>query len=382
MPVWVLDIYGEFFCFLMLQLLNCSVMIMLKSQTSPTKPLFRSTKFILGAMFLIITAVSMNAQVFVINGGFEFSETIPNQTGQWDLIYNWTNAGSSSANPDYYHSFGYNGGDLPETPLAYVEAYNGYAIAGLEVSRRSGQNAREYLMGEFSEPLQVGKRYEFSFAIANGDVYKHSTAGLGVSDLGVIFSTDASEQQLREPILLHPHISLTQIHYYHGWKVVKFAFTASDKYEFFTFGLFGDDAGKEIESFEGPGRSIAYYFVDDFSIRDLTSELNNNISNDRGDMSNLFNLEISTFVPTAFTPNNDGLNDVFAPSLQPNRGALMRVFDRSGAMVWESDDEVPNWEGYTLDGGQAKLGVYVWTLSIVTEDGSVEELSGSVTLLQ
>jgi hypothetical protein len=26
--------------------------------------------------------------------------------------------------------------------------------------------------------------------------------------------------------------------------------------------------------------------------------------------------------------------------------------------------------------------VYVWTLSIVTEDGSVEELSGSVTLLQ
>ncbi|MDE0722788.1 MAG: hypothetical protein OSB28_05700, partial [Flavobacteriales bacterium] len=87
------------------------------------KPLFRSTKFILGVVFSIISAVSINAQVFVINGGFEFSETVPNQTGQWDLIHNWTNAGSSSANPDYYHYFGYNGGDLPETPLAYVEAY-------------------------------------------------------------------------------------------------------------------------------------------------------------------------------------------------------------------------------------------------------------------
>jgi gliding motility-associated-like protein len=181
---------------------------------------------------------------------------------------------------------------------------------------------------------------------------------------------------------LHPQISMTQIQYYHGWELVKFAFTAIDNYEFFTFGLFGDDAGVDIESFEGPGRTIAYYFVDDFSIRDLTSELDDNVSNSRGDMSNLFNLERSTFVPTAFTPNNDGLNDVFAPSLQANRGALMRVFDRSGAMVWESDDEIPNWEGYTLAGGVAKLGVYVWTLSIVTEDGSVEELSGSVTLLQ
>jgi len=357
-------------------------MALLKTEISPTNTFFTSTKIILGIVFSVISVVYINAQVYVINGGFEFSETVPNQTGQWDLIHNWTNAGSLTANPDYYHSFGYNGGDLPETPLAFIEAYNGYAIAGLEVSRRSGLNAREYLMGEFSEPLKVGSRYEFSFAIANGDVYKHSTAGLGVSDLGVVFSTEELEQQLREPISVHPQISMTQIQYYQGWKIMKFAFTASENHKFFTFGLFGDDAGKEIESFEGPGKTMAYYFVDDFAIRDLTSELNEDDLESRGDLSDLFNLEISTFVPTAFTPNNDGLNDVFAPSLQANRGALMRIFDRSGAMVWESADEYPNWEGYTLAGGEAKLGVYVWTLSVVTEDGSVEELNGTVTLLQ
>ena len=355
---------------------------MLKTQKQPTSRLFMSTKLILCVVFSIISVVYIDAQVYVINGGFEFSETVPNQTGQWDLIHNWTNAGSLSANPDYYHSFGYNGGDLPETPLAFVEAFNGYAIAGLEVSRKAGQNAREYLMGEFSEPLKVGSRYEFSFAIANGDVYKHSTAGLGVSDLGVVFSTDELAQQLREPISLHPLISLTQIQYYQGWKIMKFVFTASEDYKFFTFGLFGDDAGKEIESFEGPGKTMAYYFVDDFAIRDLTSELNEDDLESRGDVSDLFNFELSTFVPNAFTPNNDGLNDVFAPSLQANRGALMRVFDRSGAMVWESDDKHPNWEGYTLAGGEAKSGVYIWTLSVVTEDGSVEELNGTVTLLQ
>ncbi len=357
-------------------------MIMLKVKISPTKHRFIATKFILGVVFSIMSVVSVGAQVYVINGGFEFSETVPNQTGQWDLIHNWTNAGSSSANPDYYHSFGYNGGDLPETPLAYIEAYNGYAIAGLEVSRRSGLNAREYLMGEFSEPLKIGKRYEFSFAIANGDVYKHSTAGLGVSDLGVVFSTDVISQQLREPIAFHPQISMTQIQYYQSWQVVKFAFTANENYEFFTFGLFGDDAGKEIESFEGPGRTMAYYFVDDFMIRDLTSELNEDVTHSRGDFSNLFNLESSTYVPTAFTPNNDGLNDFFAPSIQSNNGAMLRVFDRSGAMVWECVGESPNWSGLTLAGGEAQTGVYVWTLSVTTEKGSVKELSGTVTLLQ
>ena len=357
-------------------------MIMLNIQIIPTKCFLSSIKRMACVVLSFISVVTINSQVYVINGGFEFSETVPNQTGQWDLIHNWSNAGSATANPDYYHAFGYNGGDLPETPLAYVEAYNGYAIAGLEVCRNYGQNAREYLMGKFSESLKVGNRYEFSFAIANGDVYEHSTAGLGVSDLGVVFSTQGISQLFREPISLHPQISMTQVQYYHGWEIVKFAFTATDNYKFFTFGLFGDDEGKYIDSFEGKGRTMAYYFVDDFSIRDLTSELNNNNEVSRGELSNLFNIESSTFVPTAFTPNDDGLNDVFEPSLRANRGAVLRVFDRSGAMVWLSDDENPSWEGFTLAGGVAKTGVYIWTLSVIVEDGSVEELDGTVTLLQ
>ncbi|HIB76416.1 MAG TPA: hypothetical protein EYN28_06460 [Flavobacteriales bacterium] len=333
-------------------------------------------------VFIMFLAPNLYSQLQVLNGGFEFSKTVPNESGQWELINSWTNAGSEIANPDYYHTFGYNGGDLPETPLAYIQAYNGYAIAGLEVSRRSGTNMREYLMGEFSEALVVGKRYEFSFAVANGDVYDHSAAGLGVSDLGVAFSTEELVQTDRDPIATHPQFSMTHVQYYHGWKVIKFAFTADKKFKFFTFGMFGSDIDKQIQSFEGPGRSKAYYFVDDFSIRDLTSELQTNNFPYRGDSSDLFSLESSTFVPTAFSPNSDGLNDVFMPSLGSNRGALLRVFDRSGAMIWESAEEQPNWSGITMAGGDARPGVYLWTLKVIVEDGSVEELSGPVTLLQ
>jgi len=330
----------------------------------------------------LVLSGSLSAQVFVLNGGFELSETVPNQSGQWELMNNWTNAGSATANPDYYHTFGYNGGDLPETPLAYITAYEGYAIAGLEVSRSSGTNKREYLTGELSEPLSVGKRYEFSFAISNGVVYDHSTAGLGVSDLGIAFSTEELTQTDRDPIDNIPQYKISQIQYYQGWEVIKFAFTATEKYKYFTFGLFGVEVGKQILSLEGPGRSKAYYFVDDFSIRDLTSELQSNDVPFRDGPSDLFLLESSTFVPTAFSPNNDNINDIFEPSLRVNRGALLRIYDRHGAMIWESTDENPSWGGYNKIGGIAQQGLYLWTLDVVLEDGSVEEMSGPVTLLK
>jgi gliding motility-associated-like protein len=333
--------------------------------------------------FIMFTGPTAFSQVEVLNGGFEICKGYPSSSGMWQMMNDWTNAGSATANPDFYHMDGNNGGDLPETPMAIIDSYQGRAIAGLEVSRRSGTNKREYLMGAFSEPLEIGIRYEFSFAIANGDVYSHSAAGLGVSHLGVAFSDVPFVQTEREPINVHPNFYLNYVHYYHGWKIIKFAFTASEESRFFTFGMFGDDTGKTIQSYEGPGKLKAYYFVDDFSIRTLTSELQNeNSSDDKGELNELFNLEPDTYVPTAFTPNGDGINDEFVPSLRANRGAVMRIYDRGGALVWHSTGDNINWNGRSLEGDTVRAGVYVWILSMKLEDGSFEELRGPVSLLQ
>jgi len=332
--------------------------------------------------FLLATVSNVNAQLEVLNGGFESNMGFPSESGMLDLVYNWSNAGSLTANPDYYHEYGVDGGDLPETPLAFVQAYEGRAIAGLEVSRRSGTNKREYLSGAFSEPLEIGKKYEFSFAIANGGVYENSAAGLGVSDLGISFSSSPYTQNDREPLAVHPHFHLSNVHYYQGWKVIKFTFTAHDSYRFFTFGMFGSDVGKVIQSFEGNGRSKAYYFVDDFSIRNITSELqNDDASDDRGDRNELFDLKRDTYVPTAFSPNGDGINDTFEPSLKDNLGSVIQVYDRGGAMIWESTGDNMSWDGMTVFGIKSRVGVYVWVLTVVLEEGRVEQLSGPVTLL-
>lgn len=347
---------------------------------NPLKIKTSITFLMLGFAFLIPSYTG--AQLEIVNGDFENYSGLPNSSGMWDMMHGWTNSGSTTANPDYFHMDGVNGGDLPETPMAFIDAYNGRAIAGLEVCRSSGTNKREYLTGTFSEPLEIGKRYEFSFAIANGDVYEHSAAGLGVSHLGVNFSSEPVVQFERDPLNIHPNFYLDNVHYYQGWKIIKFIFTADEEYQYFTFGMFGYDNGKQILSFEDPERLKAYYFLDDFTIKNVSTELQSYKEVDKGDEDFSFNIPPGNFVPTAFTPNGDNLNDLFEPALVENTGAVLSVYDRGGALVWQSVGGQIAWDGTNLSGELSRVGVYVWSLSVVLEDGSVKQLSGPVSLLQ
>lgn len=52
------------------------------------------------------------------------------------------------------------------------------------------------------------------------------------------------------------------------------------------------------------------------------------------------------FVPTAFTPNNDGLNDRWRiPFLDPSLGARVQVYNRFGEMVYAVSNDWVNWDG-------------------------------------
>lgn len=86
------------------------------------------------------------------------------------------------------------------------------------------------------------------------------------------------------------------------------------------------------------------------------------------------------FIPNAFTPNNDGLNDNFYVQMQPGVTVLsFQVFDRWGELV--HDGAYP-WDG-TYKGQPAPQGVYVYLafLHLVDYDTNVK-CQGSVTLLR
>lgn len=91
-------------------------------------------------------------------------------------------------------------------------------------------------------------------------------------------------------------------------------------------------------------------------------------------------------MPNAFSPNGDGLNDLFmAYKACPNVYAFsLAIYDRWGGKVFQSTDFPGGWDG-TSKGKPCNEGVYVWRLSysLTTNGVSKEQLrSGSVTLLR
>ena len=88
------------------------------------------------------------------------------------------------------------------------------------------------------------------------------------------------------------------------------------------------------------------------------------------------------YLPNAFTPNGDGLNDVFLPVPVGIRSTdYFRVFDRYGAKMYETRQWMQGWDG-TLKGKPASAGTYVWMIKGIDTNGSVVEMKGTVILLR
>ncbi|HEX2616323.1 MAG TPA: gliding motility-associated C-terminal domain-containing protein, partial [Flavobacteriales bacterium] len=87
------------------------------------------------------------------------------------------------------------------------------------------------------------------------------------------------------------------------------------------------------------------------------------------------------YVPNAFTPNTDDINDGFAPRGNCDfRHYKLSVFDRWGREIFASDDPQQAWNG---DG--VPLGVYTWALDYAWYDGERErtaERTGHITLIR
>lgn len=92
-----------------------------------------------------------------------------------------------------------------------------------------------------------------------------------------------------------------------------------------------------------------------------------------------------SIVPTGFTPNGDGLNDVFLPFIQNAESMLFEIYNRWGEKIFESDDLAVGWDG-TYKGIHLPEGVYVWTLKAAYYDNDLilhkKVDRGNITLLR
>lgn len=96
----------------------------------------------------------------------------------------------------------------------------------------------------------------------------------------------------------------------------------------------------------------------------------------------VYNTKPSVFVPTAFTPNGDGLNDLLRPvAAGMQRIEYFRVFNRWGQLVFNTSATGAGWNGFH-NGQQQATGVYVWMIRAVDYTGAPFEQRGTVTLIR
>ena len=86
-------------------------------------------------------------------------------------------------------------------------------------------------------------------------------------------------------------------------------------------------------------------------------------------------------LPTAFTPNGDGENDIFIIRGGPFNATIFTIYNNWGELIFQTDDANVGWNG-TFEGNNSPLGVYTWTFEIEIIGGEIIKKSGDVTLIR
>ena len=89
------------------------------------------------------------------------------------------------------------------------------------------------------------------------------------------------------------------------------------------------------------------------------------------------------FVPSAFSPNNDGINDGFGPVMTGVESFNMVIYDRWGRPVFETDDEDWWWNGSPSNEGLSHMNeLFTWRIEAQGICESKKVLSGTVQLIR
>ncbi len=86
-------------------------------------------------------------------------------------------------------------------------------------------------------------------------------------------------------------------------------------------------------------------------------------------------------IPSAFSPNRDGVNDVFLVKGFGIAKFNMKIYNRWGQMVFEANDPLLGWDG-SFKGAVQPMDAYAFVINVEFSDGTTATKNGSVTLLR
>ncbi|MBT6746695.1 MAG: T9SS type B sorting domain-containing protein, partial [Flavobacteriales bacterium] len=95
--------------------------------------------------------------------------------------------------------------------------------------------------------------------------------------------------------------------------------------------------------------------------------------------------ETVIYTPNSFSPNADGLNDIFLPKgegINPDR-YLLTIYNRWGNVIFSSSDVSEGWDGNLSNGTHSENGGYVYKIDYL-RFGELEQsqVTGPLTLIR
>lgn len=87
----------------------------------------------------------------------------------------------------------------------------------------------------------------------------------------------------------------------------------------------------------------------------------------------------SLYIPNAFTPNGDGVNDYFMPNLTSVVSVEFSIYNRWGQVIYSSSELRPRWDG-TYNGIPSPNDIYTYKIQVVSILEEMETFTGHVTL--
>lgn len=251
----------------------------------------------------------------------------------------------------------------PIPPKGMQAPHTGDVFAGIFLYTIPGLAQREYIQTRLSTPLTIGDSYEISAWVSLADFSEFAT-----SSFDFLLSTQPVSSGSNSPLPQTPQTShTTLLDSTTSWMLVRDTLTVNEAFEYLTIGNFKDDAStirvSNPGSGGGPGQYGCYYFVDDVSVRNL---------------STMTGTENRIASPQAWLPQNLPLSSSasLSPTL-PAGGEIVSfsVYNLKGQTVFQGSGMNGSWKARST-------GVYVWDLRWSDALGTVHAQRGKVLVHQ
>ncbi len=324
---------------------------------------------------LMFCTTGLSGQNLIRNGCFDQMIFCPSTLAELGLANNWKNSGPTGGELFHTCATGTWVG-IPNHIFGNEQPMCGNGYVGISLFQIGTPNFREYFEQEFKDTLVAGHRHEVSFWVSRSDTQHVATDRIEV----VLGSTSIVTTAGSNLNSFSPQIKAdSSVHSSKGWVQIIDTIFATGLEKFITFGNFSDDANTSYDTVGGvpiAGFNHAYYFFDSVSVIDIDTVYppppTPPVEPDSVHLS----------LPNVFTPNDDNKNRIFLPTHSGIDQFNMKIYNRWGEVVFETDLLERGWDGRTFAGKVCPDGTYYYVSTFVDQDGNSGIRKGNVQLLR